>query len=159
MRLIQHVDPDPAWPEFGYTADGRKIRLVEVEDTFPTGSDERGSVYYLKPDGVTRVYPWKEAGYYVDDEGQPIAPVGPAKLRMSRAELEGLGLTDARLDELHMHYLGREVGAPGLDPEAEDGPEMQERRRRFFDEAMRLAYAQTDVPQHGTGATYKPGKV
>ena len=69
MKLIQHADVEPDWPEFGFTFDGRPVRLRDVEDIFPPG-DERACVYYWHPTkpGV-RVWPWKNSGYYVDDDG------------------------------------------------------------------------------------------
>jgi len=78
--------------------------------------------------------------------------------KMSRGELLSLGMNDKELDELHAHHFGREIGALGLDPEAEDTQAMQERRKRFFDEAMARAYASTDAPEHKDGASFTPGK-
>jgi len=144
MKLIQHVEVEPDWPEFGFTFEGKPIRLTEVEETFPAGSDERASVYYLSPkEQRTRVYPWKEAGYCVDDAGEPLAPVGvPLRARMAREELEALGLDDVRLDELHASYFGRDLTAQLLAGQPDDVP-LQELRRRRFDEATERAYAPT----------------
>jgi hypothetical protein len=78
LTLIQHVEIEPDWPEHGFTFEGDPIRLTDVEATFSAGSTERACVYFLHPTkpGV-KVYPWKDAGYYVDEKGEAVAPTGP----------------------------------------------------------------------------------
>lgn len=129
MKLIQHVEIDPAWPEGGFQANGAPIRLADVETLLPP-KDQAG-VYFLDPkDPRSRVYPWKNAGYYVDDAGAPVVPAGP--LPMSREDLLGLGFTDSWLDrERH--------GGPPLAGTA-DTFETQRRRRAAFDSVMAKLY-------------------
>lgn len=160
MRFVQHVGIDPAWPAFGFTEKGEEIALSEVEERFAAGTGEREGVYFKSPKDGARIWPWKHAGYYVDDAGNPIAPVGmPDQLRMSRAELLSLGMTDRELDVMHTRYFGRTPDGAALDPEAEDTPELQGLRRRYFDEAMGAAYDSTDAPRdHDGGASFDPAK-
>lgn len=130
MKLVQHVPVDPSWPEEGFRADGTPIRLADVEKLL--SPDEQAGVYYLHPkDGRSHVYPWKNAGYYVDDVGAPIVPT--FQVPMSRSDLLGLGFTDAWLDREER-----------LDPPlsgAPDTADAQARRRVAFDAAMAKLYA------------------
>ena len=139
MKLIQHVPPEPDWPEMGFTYEGAPIRLADVEATFPVGSDARGGVYYLhqKKPGV-KVYPWKEAGYYVDELGKVLSGAGPLPMRL--AELVALGLTDPVLFAEHAAYYPDPAVAPHhADP---DAPETQVLRRKVYDEVMAAWYGE-----------------
>ena len=140
MKLIQHVTPEPDWPEYGFTFEGERVRLVDVEATFPVGSDARAGVYYLHPTkpGV-KVYPWKEAGYYVDDHEEPLVGAGPKPMPL--AELVGLGLTDQVLFAEHAAYYPDPAVAPHhhADP---DAPKTQVLRRRVYDEVMAAWYGE-----------------
>lgn len=125
MKLIQHVEIEPDWPEMGIGPNGHPIRLADVELTFPAG-ELRAQVYF-KRDGF-KVWPWKEAGYYVDDEGQPLAPVFDV-VPMSRGELAAKGLDDATLWREYQAYFEGPLRAL----KGPDVSELQVARRRMYD--------------------------
>lgn len=144
ITLVQHADPQPDWPEFGFTFDGHPVRLRDVEEMFPPG-DERGSVYYWHPTkpGV-RVWPWKNSGYYVDDDGEVLTGAGPAP--MSLAHLRSLGLTDEQIFSEHRAYYPESPVQPEGDPDSLDA---QHLRRRVFDEVTAAWYAEPPMPRRG----------
>lgn len=95
MKLIQDVRPEPDWPEFGRKADGTEVRLTDVP---ALSESERAGVYYLSPkDERVHVYPWKDSGYYVDDDGNALAPCGPRSV--SRVEVDPTPAHKATLRE------------------------------------------------------------
>lgn len=132
VKFIQQVKPEPDWPEFGVQLDGSPIRLADVERLLPPG-DERASVYFLRKDG-TKVRPWKESGYYVDEAGHVLSGAGP--LPMTTQELEALGLTDDNLRAEHAAYYREALHSPRghVDDHA-----AQVERRRLYD-AVLLAW-------------------
>lgn len=143
MKLIQHIDPSPDWPEWGHTGAGARVRLRDVEALIQAGA-AREAVYYDDAKGIRR-YPWKGAGFYVDEFGEPIAPVGPDAPSMTRIALRGLGLEDEALAELHASYFGPPpAGTPALTTALPDTPATQVLRRRLYDEAMAEAYGPDD---------------
>lgn len=125
MKLIQHVDLDPSWPEFGHRADGSRIRLADVEAILPAG--ELRTQVWFERDGF-KVFPWKEAGYYVDDQGQPMAPVFDV-VPMSRDELARIGLDDATLWSEYQAYFEAGKHSPFAGP---DIAEVQVARRKMY---------------------------
>jgi hypothetical protein len=139
LTLIQHVDPEPDWPELGFTFEGEPIRLADVEERLPAGN-ARAGVYYLHPTkpGV-KVWPWKDAGYYVDSDGEVLAAVGPVPMPL--AELVGLGLTDELLFSEHAAYYAHSPPRPHPHGDV-DTPEVQQVRRRVFDETMKAWYGE-----------------
>jgi len=137
LRLVQNVTPEPDWPEFGIGPAGHRVRLANA-GALPEA--ERAQVYFER-DGI-RVYPWKEAGYYVDAEtGKPFwVDIDPAALLMSRDELEGLGFTDDELRrDYAKHFPDRRRLAAELDPHGDSTPQ-RVLRRRLFDELMGALY-------------------
>lgn len=137
MKLIQHIELDPSWPEYGVRADGTPIRLADVEKDLPAGA-ERALVYFTRADG-TKVWPWKEAGYYVDDAGEPLAPVFDV-MPMTRAELEAKGLDDATLWREYRAYF--EGGKSPL--EGPDASEVQVARRKTYDAVTAAWYSNVE---------------
>ncbi len=109
---------------------------------------------------------WYSNKYTTDDGTEHEQPIWPfvydtfhfMSPKMTRGELESLGMSDSELNDLHAHHFGREFDTLQLDPEAKDTQAMQELRKRFFDEAMPRAYAPTDAPEHKDGASFTPGK-
>lgn len=145
MKFIQHVPIDPSWPEFGTGPDGKPVRLTDVERLYEPGSDERAAVWFPVDGGRSRAYPWRDSGYYVDDAGEPIVPVGPDAPYMLRTHLRSLGFEDEELAAMHARYFGPPTpGTPTLTSARPDTPDLQVLRRRLFDEAMERAYAPTD---------------
>jgi len=131
MKYVLPRTIEPTWPEFVFTFGGRRIRTT---DAVKLSDDDLAVCYFVGPKG-TRVWPWKNAGYYVDDDGEPLAPVGGA---LSREALEGLGMTDATLDKEHRKIFEEPSGVDvkGLD----NGPN-QIARRAAFDKVMAALYA------------------
>lgn len=127
MKLIQHVLINPSWPEYGYRADGTKIRLADVETVLPAG-EQRDGVFFVHEKGH-RVWPWKEAGYYVDDDGEVLAPVFDV-VPMPRAELVQLGLDDATLWTEYQAYFEAARRSP---LEGLDTAKVQVARRKMYD--------------------------
>jgi len=148
MKYLQHVPLESGWPEHGVRMDGTPIRLADVEDTYPANSNERSSVYFFHPTkpGV-RVYPWKEAGYAVDDGGTVLSGAGP--LPMSVKQLAGMGLTDEVIFAEHAAYYPEPAVMPHPHDDL-DSPEAQRLRRRVFDEVCAAWYADPSPPRlHG----------
>lgn len=133
MKLIQHVEIDPSWPEYGLRADGSRIRLADVETILPAG-ELRSQVYFEK-DGH-KVWPWKEAGYYVDDSGEAIAPVFDV-VPMPRDELVAKGLDDATLWSEYQAYYEAGKHSPIGGP---DISEVQVARRKMYQAVMTAWY-------------------
>lgn len=127
MKLVQHVEIDPSWPEYGVRGDGTPIRLADVETILPAG-EHRAVVYFVHERGH-KVWPWKDAGYYVDDEGNPLAPVFDI-VPMTRAQLESRGLDDATLEREHRRFF---PDAPSITLTGPDVAEVQVLRRRTYD--------------------------
>lgn len=145
MKLIQHVEPGADWPEMGFRADGTPIRLVDVELLLPEG-ELRAGVYFVHAKGH-RVWPWKDAGYYVDDDGNPLAPVFDV-VPMPRHKLAALGLTDAQLWAEHARLFPEQSRRPPA-PDAPDVSELQVERRRMYEAVTAAWYS--DAP-----ADHKP---
>lgn len=140
MKLVQHIEPGPDWPEMGYRADGTPIRLADVETILPEG-ELRAGVFFVHSKGH-KVWPWKEAGYYVDDAGTPLAPVFDV-VPMPRGKLQSLGLTDTALWAEHHRLFPGVRKAPPQD--APDVSELQVERRRVYDEITTAWYAQSET--------------
>jgi hypothetical protein len=121
----------------GHRADGTPIRLADVETILPEG-DQRAGVYFLHANGH-KVWPWKEAGYYVDDDGEPLAPVFDV-VPMPRAKLEALGLTDAQLWAEHERLFPGKRRPPAAG--APDVAELQVERRRVYDAVTAAWYGE-----------------
>lgn len=134
MKLVQHVELNPSWPEYGVRGDGTPIRLADVETILPAGG-QRSSVYFVHADGY-KVWPWKEAGYYEDDEGTPLAPVFDV-VPMTRQDLHARGLTDAALWEEYARMFPDGEHGPLVGP---DVSELQVRRRKIYDAVCREWY-------------------
>lgn len=120
MKLVQSTALDPSWPEDAFKADGTPIKLAAAAKLKPA---ERAGVYFMLPNGKGKAWPWKEAGYYVDDDGEPLAAVG---MPMRRDELAALGLTDKEL---------------GIDPRAPDTGALQRERRQAYEKLMHDTYS------------------
>ena len=77
MKLIIPRELEPGWPEHGFTGYGKPIRMA---DAIKLSDGQLQMVYFTGPDGGP-IWPWKNAGYYVDDDGEVIVPVGTPMLR------------------------------------------------------------------------------
>lgn len=140
MKFVQHVEIDPSWPEYGLRPDGSPIRLADVETILPEG--ELRSQVYFERDGF-KVRPWKEAGYYVGDDGEPLAPVFDV-VPMSRDELARTGLDDAKLWSEYRVYFDAGKHSPIAGP---DIAEAQVARRKMY-QAVTTAWYQS-LPRRG----------
>lgn len=138
MKLIQHVEPKADWPEMGVGPHGHPIRLADVETILPAG-EQRAQVHFVHPKGH-KVWPWKEAGYYVDDEGKPMAPVFDV-VPMSPEELAQTGLDDATLWSEYQAYFEAGKHSPFGGP---DIAEVQVTRRRMYQAVTAAWYSQTE---------------
>lgn len=132
IKLVQHVEVEPDWPEFGVGPNGKRVRLADVERIYRDPND-RAQVY-MTPDFAKgeRVYPWKEAGYMVNATGEPCPPVGGEAPWMLESDLVAIGYSgDAQLRELYEVVTGKVAD----DLSGPDTLEVRAARRRMFDEA------------------------
>lgn len=134
MKLIQHVEIDPSWPEYGVRPDGTPIRLADVEALLPAG-ELRAQVHYVSAKGF-KVWPWKDAGYYEDDAGAPLAPVFDV-VPMPRHELVARGLDDATVWRECVRNGLRSGPSPLVGP---DTSEVQVARRKAYDDVAKAWY-------------------
>jgi hypothetical protein len=130
MKYVLPRTIEPSWPEFVFTFQGARIR---TRDAVKLPDDVLAVCYFVGPKG-TKVWPWKNAGHYVDDDGEALAPVGAA---MARDALEGLGMTDATLDKEHRRLFGE---PSGVDTKGLDSGPNQIARRAAYDRVMAEIY-------------------
>ncbi len=139
LRLVQDVHPEPDWPEHGKTLDGASVVLANVP-RMP--ADDRANVFLERADG-SRVFPWREAGEYVDAAtGKPFwQKIELGQKEMTREALLAMGITDEQLTSRYSKTFPKKRAlAEQLDPHG-DTTTQRALRRLLFDEWWAVVYA------------------